>query len=175
MHHRPVLIGQAPGPNTNPELPLYPRPRRSGGGRLWALTGLTTSEYLAAFHRMNLLRTFPGRSKRDDRWPAREARIAARAAEPLLEGRTVVFVGRNVASAFEYAELPWFSWSFNEQYRYRLVVVPHPSGRNHWYNRESNRLISQAFWESFRKELPFLQQSDNMTNVSYINRSSKGE
>jgi hypothetical protein len=169
---RPILIGQAPGPNTNPDLPLYPRPRQSGGGRLWALTGLTAQEYLRCFQRVNLLYTFPGRWKRDDRWPRKEAAVAARAMLPFLEGRTVVFVGRNVARAFEVDERePWFTWGRRE---YRYVAIPHPSGRNHWYNRDDNRLISQAFWETLKKDLPFLQGSDKMGTVSYIH-GSKGD
>lgn len=147
-------------------MPLYPLPAQSGGGRLYALTGLNRGEYLRCFQRMNLLYAFPGRWKRDDRWPRKKARVAAQAVLPLLEGRTVIFVGRNVARAFEVRDgVPWFTWG---QRDYRYVVIPHPSGRNHWYGKEPNRLISQAFWETLRKDLPFLGSADKMASVSYI-------
>lgn len=165
---RPILLGQAPGPRTNPDLPLYPLPKASGGGRLFALSGLTTRQYLKGFVRMNLLREFPGRWRRDDRWPRREARVAAQAIEPLLLGRLVIFIGRNVARAFMHEDADWFEWSVDQKYGYRFAAIPHPSGRNHWYNNVDNRLISQAFWESLKMDLPFLQDSDKMSSVSYL-------
>lgn len=163
---RPLLIGQAPGPRTNPDTPLWPAPPQSGGGRLFTLTGMTTREYLRTFDRMNLLREFPGRWRRDDRWPRREARIAAQAVEPLLKERVVIFVGRNVATAFDHGQLPWFEWTQCGRWGYAGVVIPHPSGRNHWYNREGNRLISQEFWEKFRRGLPFCNRPDMISSVA---------
>ena len=82
--NKPLLIGQAPGPNTDPDRPLAPLPRSSAGGRLAELAGLSPKDYLKTFDRTNLLHTFPGRWKRDDKWPARDAGIAAAAMKPLL-------------------------------------------------------------------------------------------
>ena len=54
---RPLLIGQAPGPNTDPGVPLS----GASGRRLAALCGLGLDEFLALFDRANLLPEFPGK------------------------------------------------------------------------------------------------------------------
>ena len=155
---RPLLIGQAPGPNTKQEFPLFPVPSTSAGGRLQQMTGLTRGGYLKTFERVNLLYEFPGRHKRDDKFPVAQARVAAQAMRPLLAGRVVVFVGRNVANAFDFDE-DFHVWRESLARRYCLVsktpfrfvaaVIPHPSGRNHWYNNEENRARSAEFWQNF--------------------------
>lgn len=152
---RLLLIGQAPGPNTDPRLPLFPLPRTSGGGRLCQLMGLRNSRYLALTERINLLNRYPGKWQNGDVWPLREARIAAESMQPLLAGRRVVLVGRNVADAFDIRS-PFHQWT-TLQVRRRcpvsgcpglaeVAVVPHPSGRNHWYNAEDRRAEARAFW-----------------------------
>lgn len=153
--HRTLLIGQAPGPRTDPELPLYPIPSTSTGGRLARLMGLRRWEYLSLFDRMNLLPYHPGRHRRDDKFPMVPARLAARVLLPLLAGRRVVLVGRGVAKAFgvgsEFHE--WGTLRVGKPCavtRCRgtavVAVVPHPSGRNYWYNDPSNVLVAQEFW-----------------------------
>lgn len=157
---RPLLIGQAPGPNTDPELPLFPVPSRSAGGRLQHLMGLTRGEYLKSFDRINLLPFFPGKHKRDDKFPMSPAKLSARAIRPLLANRMVILVGRNVANAFglqaEWHD--WVEWPVRRRCIVsrdtgccRIAVVPHPSGRNLWYNNEENRASAEAFWAEFLK------------------------
>ena len=147
---RPLLIGQAPGANTSPDLPLYPLPLTSTGGRLMGLMGITDRvEYLQRFERINLLHEFPGRHRRDDKFPKRLARVAAQAVRPLLVDREVVLIGRNVGEAFGYAELAFHEWLGNVDTFRKLAVVPHPSGRNHWYNRPGRREEAAAFWSAF--------------------------
>lgn len=169
---KPLLIGQAPGPNTNPDLPLFPVPKTSAGGRLQVMTGLTRGQYLDHFERINLLPYFPGKVKRDDKFPMPPARLAATAIKPLLAGRTVILVGRNVAEAFEFpAEFhDWVRWPVRRPCIVTkstglaaMAVIPHPSGRNHWYNKAENRARSAAFWADFlnpaegdKKVLPFV-------------------
>lgn len=146
MNDRILLIGQAPGPNTNPRKPLYPLPESSSGGRLAKFMGLTAEQYLVLFDRCNVLQEFPGKYDRDDRFPIRQALIAARAMLPFLKDRQVVFVGRNVANVFGYQELPFHKWTVDTEFDFLLSCVPHPSGRNRWYNLEENVDASQKFW-----------------------------
>lgn len=155
---RPLLIGQAPGPNTNPALPLFPVPTTSAGGRLLDLMGLSRREYLKTFDRVNLLPYFPGQHKRDDKFPMTPAKLAAQVMMPLLSERTVVLVGRNVANAFKLGAdfHEWTDWQVRrrcpvkgELGQCRVAVIPHPSGRNHWYNDETNREAARAFWADF--------------------------
>lgn len=143
----PLLIGQAPGPNTDPSLPLFPVPSTSAGGRLQSFMGLTRGQYLVSFDRINLLQDFPGRTGRDDKFPMAKAKIAAAAIRPLLRDRVVILIGRNVANAFQ-LDCEFHSWVEGLSFCRLMAVVPHPSGRNHWYNKEENKLIAKQFWTS---------------------------
>ena len=146
---KPLLVGQAPGPSSDPDHPLAPLPRSSAGGRLAELTGLTPAEYMRTFDRTNLLHTFPGRGSRQrgDKLPTRDARIAAAAMKPLLGGRHVILVGRNVAEAFGYpAQLLDFHQWFQDPKGFQVAVVPHTSGRNQWYKKEENLAAAREFW-----------------------------
>jgi hypothetical protein len=148
-----LLIGQAPGPNTDPDFPLFPLPRTSAGGRLQRFLGMTRSEYLKTFDRVNLLPYFPGRTqKRDDAFPIPAARMAAQILRPMLRSRRVVLVGRKVADAFGLdPKLPWMtptlyrcgprSMTAGCKGLAEMMVIPHPSGRNHWYNNPDNQLL----------------------------------
>ena len=146
------------GPNTDPELPLFPVPQTSTGGRLQTLMGLTRYEYLTTFERVNLLPYFPGQRKRDDKFPMTPAKLAARVIRPLLVEREVILVGRNVANAFGFGDWDWHEWhdwkvchSDMRVHRgaARIVVIPHPSGRNHWYNNPENTVGATSFWAEF--------------------------
>lgn len=134
----PVLVGMAPGKSSDPSLPLFPRPASSAGGRLAVLAGLDWREYLRLYERTNLVNRWPGRSGEGDSWPRAEARIAARAVERLLAGRCVVFVGRNVAEAFE-RWLGFYNWDADTGLQFRYACIPHPSGRNRMYNDDDHR------------------------------------
>jgi hypothetical protein len=146
------LIGQAPGPKTDPDLPLYPLPRTSAGGRLKKLTGLTTGQYLKAFDRVNLLHKFPGRTGTDDKFPMPPARVAAMAIRPLLAGRHVVLLGTGVARAFDLdiEVLTWHKLHCGRGPAWPLrwasvAVLPHTSGRSRWYNCEENVARARQF------------------------------
>jgi len=93
-HIKPLLIGQAPGPNTDARAPLFPNGKTSTGARLASVIGVSPRQYIQLFDRTNLLQTFPGRNARDDAWPVVKGRVAAEAVRPFLRGRTVFFVGQ---------------------------------------------------------------------------------
>lgn len=119
--------------------------------------GIMRGEYLTSFDRVNLLPYFPGRQKRDDKFPMTPARLAASVIKPLLVERQVILVGRKVADAFGF-EADWHDWvdwpvCHPELRKHRglarVAVVPHPSGRNHWYNNPENKASASAFWAEF--------------------------
>lgn len=147
---RPLLVGQAPGPNTRADCPLYPVPSTSAGGRLAMLMGLDRHAYLSSFDRVNVLYDFPGKVKKEDKFPMREARLAARCMTPLFAGRVVVLIGRNVATAFGHADMPWFTWRTlglgPHQLPAELAIIPHPSGRCRTYNAAETREEARAFF-----------------------------
>jgi hypothetical protein len=69
----------------------------------------------------------------------------------------VFFVGRNVAEAFGYpvARLPFHTWERCSLWRFEFACIPHPSGRNHFYNvRDGKEQIWQQFWSEYKRSLP---------------------
>ena len=150
---RPLLIGAAPGPNTKREHPLLCLPRTSAGARLKDLMGLTSSQYIRTFDRINLVADFPGKTSRGDKFPLPQARATARAMQPLLAGRTVFLVGSGPRDAFGFTDLDWHTWTTCPEWGLtRYAAVPHPSGRNHWYNKPLHRQQAEEFWSTFLDE-----------------------
>ena len=143
---KPVIIGEAPSPSaTKPVQPLFPFPARSAGARLWRMTGLSRPEYIEAFHRMYLLPwVCTEYSVCNDHWAAYNL-ISSR----LLDGRAVVLLGQRVWLAFGGREdvepLIWYAGSVPAFKPACVALVPHPSGRNLWYNDEHQRGAAANF------------------------------
>lgn len=137
-----TIVGQAPGthPRYEPKYALFPYPPGCAGWRLWKMTGLSRAEYVA-LDRRNLLNHFPGSG-----FPVSEARAAAEAMTPSLSGRRVLLLGTGVACAFGLNPTPasYLSW-VDTTTGLRVAVVPHPSGRNRWYNDPANGEAARAF------------------------------
>lgn len=149
---RPVLIGIAPSGLNESGQPLSCMAKKSTGARLQRLLGLTRFEYLENFDRVNVCpTTTPGGIDPSLYRPHAENLMGS-----LLRNRRVIMLGPNVASCFGIRRN---AYSFCETYRgssspmrglagWRLgqslpcawSVIPHPSGRNYWYNDEENCL-----------------------------------
>lgn len=151
---RPLLVGEAPGPNTRADCPLFPIPGTSAGGRLCRMSGLRRADYVRLM-RLNLLPTYPGK-----KWPREEAADAARnvCGGGLLLGRNTLLVGARVKDAFsevisvlrmaEPCEPLRGGWNA----RGGLVAwIPHPSGRNLWYKSQGNRDTVSVFLKEYLK------------------------
>jgi len=134
-----ILIGQAPGRNGDPSRPLEGR----NGRRLAKLAGIAEDEYLEITDRMNLLDRWPGKKGKGDEWPVAEAEASANEMLPNLSGRRVLLVGRNVAKAFGFGDLPWLEWRKLEGME--VAVIPHPSGIVLWWNDKENRQAAKKF------------------------------
>lgn len=136
---RPLLLGMNNPLSDDPEFDLYPYPEGSAGHRLWKLLGegISRSRYLAAFDRRNILRA--------REWNAADARAAAATLLPDLVGRTVVVLGTQARSALGLPKVaPLIEQSASVpgkscMGRMTWVALPHPSGRNLWYNSPENR------------------------------------
>ena len=105
--------------------------------RLLSLLEMTREEYLRTFDRTNLLHKCQGRGRRGDLWDP----IAARdAADTMIrtqdEPRRIILLGKRVGAAFV-PNTMYFQWW--KAGRHSVVVVPHPSGRNAWFNSPANR------------------------------------
>ena len=122
---RPLLLGMCDPSGTEP-LGLD-HGRQAAGARLLAISGLSREEFESAFERANLL---PGRVWRP--LPARRAGQRLLREKP--EGRIVVVLGRETWRALG---LPAASPGAREG---DFVFLPHPSGRNLYYNSRARRL-----------------------------------
>jgi len=120
---RPLLVGELNPYGADPKYALYPLPEHSAGGRLCAaILGLSRLEYLRRFDRVNLC---------VGKWTMAEARKTAKSIRgdgSLFPGgeRTVVLLGRKVATAFDLGVHPPFSVVKGLASTY--VLLPHPSG-----------------------------------------------
>ena len=121
---RPILLGMCS--KTGKALLPSIRGRSSAADRLLAISGLTRSEFMAAFRRKNLL---DGKE-----WDHREA--ARRAAAMRFEGNVVV-LGKSAWRALGLPRAPFFSEIATGRATFHLV--PHPSGRCRAYNASATR------------------------------------
>lgn len=111
---RILLVGESNPYSDDPDFALYPRPRGSAGWRLCtAILGMTTSDYLRTFERVDLV---------SGRWRIAEARATA----AQLTHRRRVLLGAKVAAAHG---LPFTPFSRVEIRGHVWLVWPHPSGR----------------------------------------------
>lgn len=138
---RGLLIGEAPGPNTNALLPLFPHPSNSAGGRLLKYTGVDPADWLGKLVRMNMC---------DGTWSTRRAVAGrARALAYLLDEDNyhdglplrVLLLGVRVAGAWGLAGAFGYVEMILERDRSLHVAwIPHPSGKNLLYNSRRNQL-----------------------------------
>lgn len=132
---KPLLIGEAPGKH-NDGLPL----RGRIGKRLAAMSGLTLDQLDRRTERINLLPNWPGKSPggHGAAFPMRQAIFAALRLSIKFEkqDRAVLLFGKRVGRAFA-LHGPYFT--YYKWGRAVVVVLPHPSGVNRWYNVPKNR------------------------------------
>ena len=146
---RPLLVGLHNPLNPEPEFALYPLPEGCTGARIADMLrpAFTRSQYLTAFDRVNLLR-------HDERvggkgYAGRLNRARIRLFEHVYAGKyeTLVLFGADVWRTVNHAvrpqRPPWLCWDTvilgKGGWRVRFLTLPHPSGRNLWYNEPAFR------------------------------------
>jgi hypothetical protein len=150
---KPILCGMNNPLSTRPGHELYPAPEGCTGHRLWrmlnARTGAFRQHYLDTFERRNLVRGLEY-----DKLKAR-----ARAHEMVMElrdsGRTVVLLGQDVRRAFDHAlggALPPVLIHPTVAGGCTWRQIPHPSGRNLYYNDPENRKVVELLMEELYVE-----------------------
>lgn len=113
-----ALIGEAPGGPVPATGPLS-----GASGRALARYAGVPFERVLACRRLNVYESPPGV------WRVREARERGTAAlRAVWAASQVVACGRRVADAIGVGDLDWFETSG------RVLVIPHPSGRNLVWN-----------------------------------------
>lgn len=153
----PVLIGIAPARAGDEGQPLSCIASQSTGRKIQDMAGLSRLDYLTGFDRVNVC-PFPQASTiKPKEWHAAAENLAG----SILRGRRCVLLGPNVAECFGirrdvYEYCLWHEFS-GPGYRgmagfsvgmglpFSWAVLPHPSGRNRWYNEEDNRQTAIAF------------------------------
>jgi hypothetical protein len=132
---RPVLLGMNNPLSSEPKHALYPSPPGCTGWRIWNMlnekTGCSKSQYLRAFDRRNLV---SGRV-----WSRGEAAEAARVFTDEMVGREVVVLGEEPRRALGLDKL-----LIHPQVVFGVTwrQLPHPSGRNPWYNDADCRALA---------------------------------
>jgi hypothetical protein len=135
---KPLLVGYAPGSDE----PLDPRPLAYGstGGRLLNLLELGSYEVmlegLDVVNYSDKLRPFC---------------LSVDCVWALAGHQNWVLLGRDVAKLLGFSG-EYFKWKHLGRYNKVAVVIPHPSGRNRWYNSRENeskaRKFLVALWKS---------------------------
>lgn len=152
-----LLVGEAPGRNTDPLLPLFPRPSNSAGGRLLKYAAVDPADWLGKLVRMNMC---------DEAWSARRAVAGhARALAYLLDKRNfhqgeplrVLLLGKRVARAWScYGAFGYVELMCDRGPTIRVAWIPHPSGKNLLYNSRRNQLRARraVLWALGERERP---------------------
>lgn len=163
---RIALVGLGPGPNTHPDYPLWPSPRTSAGGRLLALTGLTAREYFRAFERHNLFDHCPAAAELT---PANLRAQYARLRPRVFGAALLVLLGREVHVAFGMEGRPLLKW--HPRLLSEVALLPHPSGRNRWFNDAGNARAARMF---FRELASRAMLADTPPHFCEDRRAGKG-
>lgn len=149
MKEKPVLIGMNNPLSTRDGFQLYPSPEGCTGHRLWKmlqerLPHVSRQSYLNTFERINLV---TGRA-----WSRPEGRAEA---ERLFArfwgtGRVIVLLGEDVRRSFGHPRLLLKPQVIGGATWRQL---PHPSGRNLWYNSPHHRkmagLLLEELYENY--------------------------
>lgn len=138
---KPLIVGQAPGPNTDPAEPLS----GPSGRRLAALCGMDLADFLGRFDRVNLVDRFPGKAGKGDKFPVNLGRRAALILSRDFAGRRVVLLGAHVARCFELKPITP-PGAFVPMWGGAVTIFPHPSGISRWWNETENLRIANHFW-----------------------------
>lgn len=118
------------------------------GRRLAEAGGISLDDYLERTDRVNLFQ----------RPLARWDRVGARFHASLVaidRTRRVILLGRRVAAAFSLAHLDvlrWYGPATTRLAARSLAIVPHPSGRNRWWNDPANRIQAERFLRTALRE-----------------------
>lgn len=160
---RGLLIGEAPGPNTDALLPLFPYPSNSTGGRLLKYAGVDPADWLGKLIRMNLC---------DGTWSARRAMMGRAHALAYLfdeanfhegEPLRVLLLGCRVAREWScYGQFGHETHFYDRDatgrpdFELRVAWIPYPSGKNLLYNSRRNQLRARraVLWAIGDRDTP---------------------
>jgi hypothetical protein len=140
---RPVLIGMNNPLHDDPKYALFPAPEGCTGHRLFKMLetrvpDVRRQQYLDRFDRRNVMnaRIFNKKMAREG-----ADRLYS---EFFGSGRVIVLLGADTVAAFGHPRLLLHPQVIGGS---TWRQIPHPSGRNFWYNDENNRALVAALLE----------------------------
>lgn len=142
---KPLLIGEAPGRTGDPSKPLEGR----CGERLASCMEISPSLYARLYDRINVFDV-----PLNGPFPIKRARERARSMFDSLNFSKrpfVLFIGYNPARAFGVGDV-FLNLRLWPELGY-CAIVPHPSGRNLWWNHPCNRRRASAFLSGLHKKV----------------------
>lgn len=160
---RTVIVGIAPGKAGHEGQPLSAIAPQSTGRKIADMIGVSWSDYMRAFDRINIC-PFPQKGTiKAKEWQAAAENLAG----SILRQRRVIMLGPNVAECFGIGRSVYNfgDWKIcNSETRgiagfrvglsmpFDWMVIPHPSGRNFWYNDTYNKeLISNLLRDEYER------------------------
>jgi hypothetical protein len=144
---RPVLVGIDPGPGKAGVPPLDAG--YASGGRIAALCGLSGGQYHDRFDRVNL---YP----HPDVPPEHDLEAGVNLL-PILRGRRVVTLGDRVSRVLGVTGL--FDWAVRPG-GFVGAAMPHPAGRNRWWNAPEHTRNAKGFLRSLLKPSVHIEGPD---------------
>lgn len=164
-----LFLGEDNPQSAAPEHALYPYPPGCAGQRFCSdILAVHTRTYLATW-RTNLC---------NPTWKMREARKRAAALlSPTAPWSTIVMLGRKVAEAFSKLtdgvlgpmtfdvldSLRITGVDDGSQKTFRIISLPHPSGRNLYWNNPRNKAIAREFLAERVPEYPWGEALESET------------
>jgi hypothetical protein len=126
-----VIFGERPGPNTDPNRPLFPHTTTGAAAKLIEMLGISREEYLK-LTRYNVVNNHHASTNHPGVRSRVEYLLSAHRRESLTR---FLFLGRSAAQALPraYRNLP-FGVPHGS-----IMIIPHPSGRNRYYNSQVNK------------------------------------
>lgn len=149
MSSRAMLVGLDNPKSDDPRMALHPIPENATGGRLVKLIRMREPEYkpgryLLDFYRVNLYPTGHAPT-RGVGFRAQDRSMAAHVMTVLdiVSVGHVILLGRRVTEAFDEVigdHLDYLKSAVVEHHGSPITFwsLPHPSGRNYWYNDDAN-------------------------------------
>lgn len=157
-----VIIGIAPARPGEEGQPLSALAPRSTGRKIASMLEMKPMEYMAAFDRVNVCPT--AQTSTID--PKKYVHYAENLTGSLLRERRVILLGQNVAACFGIEDFEYLVWKSVNLPKYGLVgwranrippfewaVLPHPSGRNRWYNDRINVMRASEFLQTEKRRM----------------------
>lgn len=147
---KPLIIGQAPARNGDPEKPLVGR----SGKKLAELMGVSEESFYRSYDRVNVYGRYMGKQGKGDAFPKPSQGQIAHLIEKLKFQRRpfVLFVGQKTAKAFGFdTKKTGFLW-LKDHIGTKCAVLPHPSGVNRWWNDGHNVVEASMFLCNMEKQ-----------------------